>query len=107
MADIEKKRDEAPPPAPAGRRPKRRRLWRILVPIVILIALGVGGYILWQYLSTYESTDDAEIDGHVDAISARITGHVNEVLVEDAQVVKGGDTLVRIDPQDYEVAVAQ
>jgi membrane fusion protein (multidrug efflux system) len=104
---IEKDRVEAPPPPPTGRRPRGRRLGRILVPIVILIALGVGGYILWQYLSTYESTDDAGIDGHVDAISARITGHVNEVLVEDAQVVKGGDTLVRIDPQDYEVAVAQ
>ncbi|HTA43741.1 MAG TPA: HlyD family secretion protein [Bryobacteraceae bacterium] len=77
------------------------------MPIIILIALGVGGYLLWQYLSAYESTDDAQIDGHVDAISARIVGHVNEVLVEDAQVVNGGDILVRIDPQDYNVAVAQ
>jgi membrane fusion protein, multidrug efflux system len=109
MADtiVEQNRAEAPPPPPSGRRPKRRGLRRIIVLIVILIALGVGGYLLWQYLSTYESTDDAEIDGHVDAISARITGHVNEVPVEDAQVVKGGDVLVRIDPQDYDVAVAQ
>jgi membrane fusion protein (multidrug efflux system) len=104
---AEKNRDQAPPPPPAGRRPRRRSLLRILVPVVILAALGVGGYMLWQYLSTYESTDDAEVDGHVDAISARITGHVNEVLVDDAQVVKAGDILVRIDPEDYNVAVAQ
>ena len=109
MADtiVEQNRAEAPPPPPPPRRPRRRRLWRIFVPIIILIALGVGGYLLWQYLSAYESTDDAQIDGHVDAISARIVGHVNEVLVEDAQVVNGGDILVRIDPQDYNVAVAQ
>jgi membrane fusion protein (multidrug efflux system) len=77
------------------------------LPVILLIALGVGGYKLWQYLGTYESTDDAQIDGHVDAISARITGHVSEVLVQDAQVVKAGDILVKIDPRDYEVAVAQ
>jgi membrane fusion protein (multidrug efflux system) len=74
---------------------------------VLLVAVAVGAYALWKYFGTYESTDDAQIDGHVDAISARITGHVSEVLVEDAQVVKAGDTLVKIDPRDYQVAVAQ
>ncbi|HTP34674.1 MAG TPA: HlyD family secretion protein [Candidatus Acidoferrales bacterium] len=73
----------------------------------MLTVLSVGGYLLWKHLGTYESTDDAQIDGHVDAISARITGHVNQVLVQDAQVVNDGDILVKIDPQDYEVAVAQ
>ena len=109
MADsiVEQSRLGAPPSPPVGRRPRRRRPWRILALIVLLIALGVGGYQLWKYLSAYESTDDAQIDGHVDAISARITGHVSEVLVEDAQVVKAGDILVKIDPRDYEVAVAQ
>jgi membrane fusion protein, multidrug efflux system len=91
---------------PVRRRPKRR-ITRILVLLVILIALAVGGYQLWIYLGSYEDTDDAEIDGHVDAISARINGHLSEVLVEDAQVVKAGDPLVRIDPKDYQVAVAK
>ena len=75
--------------------------------LVVLLALLVCGYFLWRYLCIYESTDDAQIDGHVDAISARITGHVSEVLVEDAQIVKAGDMLVRIDPRDYQVAVAK
>ena len=66
-----------------------------------------GGYFLWRYFGTYESTDDAQIDGHVHAISARISGHVNEVLVEDQQIVKAGDVLVKIDPRDYQVAVAK
>ena len=96
-----------PPSPPVGTRPRQRRRWRIPALIVLLIVLGVGGYLLWKYLGSYESTDDAQVDGHVDAISARINGHVSEVLVEDAQVVNGGDILVKIDPRDYQVAVAQ
>jgi membrane fusion protein, multidrug efflux system len=91
---------------PLRRKPKRRGA-RILVLIVLALALGVGVYELLKYFGTYESTDDAQIDGHVDAISARINGHISEVLVEDAQIVKAGDTLVRIDPRDYQVAVAK
>jgi membrane fusion protein (multidrug efflux system) len=88
------------------RRPRRRFL-RLLIPIVILAALAAVGYELWKYFGTYESTDDAQIDGNIDPISARVTGHIIDVLVEDAQVVQAGDILVKIDPRDYEVAVAQ
>jgi membrane fusion protein, multidrug efflux system len=112
MADtvVEKKDEQKTnkPLPPVTRRLRMRRsrtgflLWGVL-----LIALAAGGYFLWTYLSSYESTDDAQIDGHVDAISARINGHVSVVLVEDAQVVKAGDALVKIDPRDYQVAVAQ
>lgn len=86
---------------------RRRRLLRLLVPIVILAALVAIGYQLWRYFGTYESTDDAQVDGNIDPISARISGHITDVLVEDAQVVKAGDILVKIDPRDYAVAVAQ
>src|SRR5262249_41760189 len=51
------------------------------------------------------TTDDAQIDGHVNAVSGRITGTVIEVMAEDNQFVKAGDVLVRLDPQDYEVAL--
>ena len=107
MADtiVEQKSTEAPPP-PVRRRPRRNRA-RIFVVIALVILLAVGGYFLWIYLSSYESTDDAQIDGHVNAISARISGHLSEVLVEDAQIVKAGEVLVKIDPRDYEVAVSQ
>ena len=107
MADTneaDKKTETALPPV--RKRPRRSKA-TFLVWGVLLVAVAVGAYLLWRYFGTYESTDDAQIDGHVDAISARITGHVSEVLVEDAQVVKAGDTLVKIDPRDYQVAVAQ
>jgi membrane fusion protein (multidrug efflux system) len=67
----------------------------------------VGGYFLWKHFNAYESTDDAQIDGHINAISARINGNVIQVLTDDEKYVNAGDVLVRIDPRDYEVAVAK
>lgn len=111
MADalVEGKQDEekkAEAPSQRFTRKTRRSRARFIVPLV-LVVLAVAGYFLWQYFGTYEDTDDAQIDGHINAISARINGQVNEVLVEDQQIVKKGDVLVRIDPRDYEVSVAK
>jgi membrane fusion protein, multidrug efflux system len=93
-----------PPGQPSVARSNRLKTRRIrFLVLVIIVVLLVGGYGLWRYLSSYESTDDAEIDGHIDAVSARINGHLNEVLVEDAQVVHEGDPLVRIDRFDHHV----
>lgn len=89
------------------RRKGRRSVLRIIVAIVILAVLGAAGYFIWTYLNAYESTDDAQIDGHIHAISARISGHVTEVPVENERFVKAGDVLVRIDPKDFGVALAK
>jgi membrane fusion protein (multidrug efflux system) len=86
---------------------KKSSIGKILVLVVVLAIVVFGGIYLWKFLNTYESTDDAQIDGHINAVSGRITGNVIEVLAEDEQVVKAGDVLVRIDPRDYEVAVAK
>ena len=67
----------------------------------------VGGLFLWRYLSSYESTDDAQADVHLYPVSARISGYVLKVNVDDNQWVEKGAVLVEIDPRDYEVAVAQ
>jgi membrane fusion protein, multidrug efflux system len=100
---------EKKPDAPAQRltRRPRRSLARIIVPIILIVGLAVAGYYLWRYFGSYESTDDAQIDGHINAISARINGQVSDVLVEDQQIVNKGDVLVKIDPRDFEVAVAK
>ena len=86
---------------------KRRRAARYLVIVAVVVVLAAGGYYLWKYLNTYETTDDAQIDGHINAISGRIAGHVIEVRAEDEQIVNAGDVLVRLDPRDYEVALAK
>ena len=89
---------------PARRNPKLRR--NIVILIVVLVAL-VGGVFLWRYLSSYESTDDAQADVHLYPVSARVSGYVVKVNVDDNQWVEKGTVLVEIDPKDYEVAVAQ
>ncbi|HVO97344.1 MAG TPA: HlyD family secretion protein [Bryobacteraceae bacterium] len=85
--------------------PKKSPLGKI-IGLVVVLALIAGGYMLWQHLSKYESTDDAQIDGDIHAVSARVSGHVIAVKVEETQQVKAGDVLVVLDPKDYEVAVA-
>ena len=89
---------------PASRSPKRRR--NMVILLVVLVVL-VAGVFLWRYLSTYESTDDAQADVHLYPVSARISGYVVKVNVDDNQWVQKGTVLVEIDPKDYEVAVAQ
>src|SRR5271170_5011809 len=85
-------------------RAKSRRNTVIVIAVLVLI---VGGVFLWRYLSSYESTDDAQVDVHLYPVSARISGYVIKVNVDDNQYVKQGDVLVEIDPKDYEVAVEQ
>ncbi len=88
--------------------PRRKsRIGKLLAFVAVIAILALAGVYLWRYLNTYETTDDAQIDGHINAVSGRIAGNVIEVLAEDEQVVKAGDVLVRIDPRDYEVAVAK
>jgi membrane fusion protein (multidrug efflux system) len=74
--------------------------------LVVLASLGYGGY-LWHQSLTQISTDDAYVAGHIAPVSARVAGPVIEVLVTDNQQVKRGDLLVRLDPRDYETALAQ
>jgi membrane fusion protein, multidrug efflux system len=74
---------------------------------VIVLVVLVGGFFLWRYLGTYESTDDAQVDAHLYPVSARISGYVVKVNVDDNQYVQKGAVLVEIDPKDYEVAVEE
>ena len=80
---------------------------RVLLAALLLIVIGAVAPFAWNYLQSYESTDDAQIDGHIDPLSSRIDGTVIRVHAEDDDRVKAGELLVEIDPRDYEVAVAQ
>jgi len=80
---------------------------RLLLAVLLVIAVGAVAPFAWNYLQSYESTDDAQIDGHIDPLSSRINGTVIRVHAEDDDRVKTGELLVEIDPRDYEVAVAQ
>ena len=86
-------------------RPSRRSspAFRIGLGIAIVVLL-IGGFFVYRYMTSYESTDDAQVDGHINSISARISGHVIRLNVDDNQYVPAGTVLVEIDPADYQVA---
>ncbi len=102
---------EQPGPPKRGFQERRRsalknprvRLGLIIAAIVII----VGGIVAWRYFSSYQSTDDAQVDGHINPISPRISGHVIKLNVNDNQYVQAGTVLVEVDPTDYELAVAR
>lgn len=85
---------------------RRKRRIRFIVLAILVIAVIVA-IPIYSYYSVRESTDDAEVDGHIVPISPRITGTIIKVLVRDNQQVKQGEDLVWLDPADYRVALDQ
>src|SRR5271156_4361295 len=71
--------------------------------LLVVVILG-GGLFFWSSF-TWESTDDAQVNGHIMPLSARISGYVLEVPVVEGQLVHAGDLLVTIDPKDYKIAM--
>jgi len=69
-----------------------------------VVVLLVAAFFVYRHVSSYENTDDAQVDGHLNSISARISGHVIKLNVLDNQYVEAGTVLVEIDPADYQVA---
>ncbi len=69
--------------------------------------LCVAAVFLVLYLRSYESTDDAQVDGHLNAVSTRVMGTVEHVYVEDSQIVSAGQMLVELDPRDFNNALEQ
>jgi membrane fusion protein, multidrug efflux system len=102
-SDAAPDKQQSPPLRPYSKPKSRKKLIILAAGLVVL----VGGFFLWRYLSTYESTDDAQVDVHLYPVSARVSGYVVKVNVEDNQYVQKGAVLVEIDPADYEVALAQ
>jgi membrane fusion protein (multidrug efflux system) len=91
---------EEPPKGFAN--PKVQRL--LIAGGAVLLAAIVG---LVVYFHDRESTDDAQVDGHITPMASKVYGRVAQVLVDDNQPVKAGQILVKIDARDYQAAVDQ
>jgi membrane fusion protein (multidrug efflux system) len=85
----------------------RRRSYKRWIFLAAFVVLAIAGAFFLHYLSGFESTDDAQVDVHLYPVSARVSGYIQNVHVEDNQWVDEGSTLVEIDPKDYEVALAR
>ena len=88
-------------PAPAS----RSRLKAFIT--IALIVLGAAGGYAWWFAGDRQTTDDAQIDGHIVATASRVQGTVLSVHVKDNQQVKAGDVLVELDPRDFQLAVTR
>src|SRR5260370_2019544 len=104
------KPDTSTKPLPATERDFHRRPsrssspgFRIAVVIAVIVLLVVG-FFIYRYVTSYESTDDAQVDGHLNSISPRISRHVIKLNVQDNKYVQSGTVLVEIDPADYQLA---
>jgi membrane fusion protein (multidrug efflux system) len=98
------------PPQAAANKPEpvtrgRGRTFTIFF-LVLLIAAGVGIY-FWLQSRQFETTDDAQVEAHLNSISSRVDGSITGVYVDNNQFVKAGDPLVDLDPRDFQVALDQ
>ena len=84
---------------------KSPKVQRLVIGAGVLVLAAVIG--LFLYYHNRESTDDAQVDGHITPIASKIYGRVAEVLIDDNQPVKAGQVLVRIDPRDYQASLDQ
>jgi len=96
--------EEAPPSR--GANPRRKRALTGLAAVVALAAIGWGVYD-WLVLSHFEDTDNAYVQGNVVQITPQVGGTVTAIFADETEPVKAGQPLVRLDPADAGVALAQ
>jgi membrane fusion protein (multidrug efflux system) len=95
-----------PQSGPVQTAPSRSGRARKIAIVVVALAAG-GGLAYWLHARNFEETDDAQIDGEISNIGARVAGTVQAVYVKESQLVKPGDLLLELDKADLEVQVAQ
>ncbi|GAA4310806.1 HlyD family secretion protein [Compostibacter hankyongensis] len=89
---------------------KRRISPKKIVPVILGLVLvfgiifGIKEYIYYQH---YVTTDDAQIDGDISPVVARVSGYVKDIRFRDNQFIHAGDTLVVIDDRDYRIKLEQ
>lgn len=86
--------------------PRQRSRKRVFIigGVLLLVLIAV---LYWLHARHYEDTDDAQVDGHLDQISARVAGHITQVEIQDNEMVQKGEVIAVIDPSDYQVALQQ
>src|SRR5262245_16898494 len=104
---IEKQKAAEPAPAATPRRQVPRKVVVLTILALLVIVGGLLGVRTVLFYKHHATTDDAQIDSHIDPVLPRVSGYVAEVLVKDNQPARAGDVLVRIDPRDLQAKVDQ
>lgn len=90
-----------------GSRWRRPSAARLIIAAAVLAVIVPTGIWAWHYFTSYVSTEDAQVDGHLVFINSRINGTILHVYVDDTAWVKKGQLLADIDRRDYKVVVEQ
>ena len=84
-----------------------KRFFRTLFGVGLVLILAVVGLYLFAQSMSYQSTDDAFVEGHVTGLAPKIAGRIDQVFIDDNQLVKKGDPIAEIDPRDYDAQLRQ
>src|SRR5678816_642962 len=105
ISEHEPDLDVAPRSEPT--KPSRRKY--IVLPILGVVALVgiIWGFRRWSYGRSHESTDNAQVDGHLVPVLAKVGGYVTAVRVGENVRIKEGSELVHIDDTEYRGRLAQ
>jgi len=95
----------APKPNATSNTAGRRRAFTIF--FVVLLVAGIAGLFYWFHSSQFESTDDAQVDAHLNPVTSRVEGTITAVHVDDNQFVQAGAPLVDLDSRDLQVSLDQ
>jgi membrane fusion protein (multidrug efflux system) len=99
---------QSPPPAPVRARPPLYRRFSVLIPILVLLAAGIGGFRYWYVnVRGIVSTDDAFLDGDRVSVSAKMLGRIVELRTDEGDTVQAGDLLIRLDDTDLRAERSQ
>jgi membrane fusion protein (multidrug efflux system) len=106
--DSDHAKEPQDPKDDANKKPPLYKRKGFLIGAAIVVLLGIIVAVAFYIHSRHwQSTDDALTDGHVVDVSSKVSGRIRAVLVDDNQDVKAGQTLIELDPRDYEAARAQ
>ena len=86
---------------------KRPNLLRILIPVVLVASAGFWGFQRWTFSRGHESTDNAQVDGQIIPVVAKVGGYVTAVHVAENVHVADSALLVKLDPREFAVRLAQ
>ncbi|HVU98777.1 MAG TPA: HlyD family secretion protein [Puia sp.] len=88
------------------KKPRKKLVFPIILGLVLVGALffSIKEYV---FLQSHEETDDAQVDGDISPVIARVSGYVQEIRFKDNQYVHAGDTLVILDDRDYKIKLEQ
>jgi membrane fusion protein (multidrug efflux system) len=86
---------------------RRGRRLAFLIFFLVLLTAAISGTFYWLHSRQFESTDDAQVDAHLNNVTSRIDGTITRVYVDDNQIVKAGQILIDLDGRDYKATLDQ